>query len=161
MLVLGVDPGVSGAAAVIDEDYRVVQWYRFAKLAMGGAGFAKNRMDGRWFAQWLLDVGPVDHAVVEFPAFVGTNNAASQVVMFAALGCAEGVIDAAGIGQERVPARRWKKAIGLIGQPKRESKVRMLELHPEMEGARVNQGIAEAILIARYGLKYLINGAQT
>jgi hypothetical protein len=36
----------------------------------------------------------------------------------------------------------------------------MLEMHEEMAGEKVNQGIAEAILIARYGLKYRINGAQ-
>jgi len=145
-MILGIDPGMSGGAALISQDRKFVQVIAFAKLpAVEVDDWLKAFKTGIRFG-YLEGVGsrPTDGVV---PAFkFGCN-----------YGIWQGFLISNRIPFERVYPLKWQTTMSCrTGGNKNISKARAQELFPNI---KVTHAIADALLIAEYGRR--LNIQQT
>lgn len=145
-MILGVDPGISGGLALIRRTGELV----FAE-PMPVLRNAVPTVDVRELYR-LMQGHLVDFAYVERAQAMprqGVSSAFNYGVIFGSILTA---IADLGIGYELVSPAAWKRAAGLNAD-KRESVDRVRQLYPTFPVKRSEDGIAEAILIARHGLR--------
>lgn len=152
-VVLGIDPGLSGALAALDTEGRVVQVLDMPTLETGNGRRTVNALALRELLQALP---PIRASWIESVAAMPTD---SRVAAFA-FGRSVGTIETAcilfGASIQRVTPQAWKRAAGLpAGAPKAASVEAALRLlpgcAPYLTRAK-DHGRADALLIARYGL---------
>lgn len=146
-MILGIDPGQSGGLALIDR-YGVVQ---FAE-AMPVARNAVATVDVREMARLLTD-RHVEFAYVERAQAMPKQGVSSSFNYGVIFGSTLTALAWLGIGYELVQSAKWKRDLGLTSD-KRQSLDRVRQIYPALTLKRKDDGIAEAILIARWGLKY-------
>lgn len=161
MRVAGVDPGVSGAIAVLDTETASLSVHDFPKLAVSVNG--KNRsiidFDATWALVFALAANGIDLCVLEAPGRRGSQNAAAGVTFGEAAGAIQMAVVAAGIPRRLAQPNEWKKAVGLPVRGERkerkdESRLAAKRLFPAHQSyfARVlDADRAEAALLAHYG----------
>lgn len=168
MIVIGVDPGLTGALAFV-RPAGLVAIEDIPTQALDGKGLVKRRIDGLALAQLVRKHCPVGSAVLVCCEQVGTmggqNNAVqTQGSLMRSLGAIEAVFDVLRWPCLMVQPRVWQGHHGLAGKKagKREhgalpaASVKALELYPAAarQLARVkDHNRAEALLIAAYGLE--------
>lgn len=153
MRILGVDPGGTGALALLSSDLVVVDMPVF-RVTRGKGQKAEIDVHG------LLDIlGRWRPEVCWFELVGGvTGQSASAAFNFGRLvGLCEGLVRTSGARFETVPPAKWKRAMGLRGG-KDDSRALATRLWPSNAGdfRRVkDDGRAEAALIAEYGRRQL------
>ena len=148
-LILGVDPGKTGALALLDADYPG------RLLVVEDMPAATGAPLGRLVADLLADVRPdeVVAAWVEDVHAMPKQGVRSVWTFAEGHGAVLGALGAMAIPVHLVAPSAWKKAAGL-GRDKGASRQRAMELWPSMATsfARVkDDGRAEAALIALHG----------
>ena len=146
-LIMGVDPGKTGAVAFLDEAGNLVHVEDMAQLT--GAAL------GTWLVDLLDDLAPdrVVEAWVEDVHSMPKQGVRSVWTFAEGHGVILGALGAARIRTELVTPARWKKAAGL-NKDKTASRLRASTRWPDQARmfARVkDDGRAEAALIALYG----------
>lgn len=156
MIVVGIDPGISGALALVDHHgLRHVADMPVMPRSAGGA-FVKNQVApaalAALLAEWLSDHDKNEvHVLVESVSAMPKQGVASTFSLALTAGLIEGVLAARGYSHELVRPQVWKKAMGLTAS-KDQARARASRLYPEADIHRVkDHNRAEAILIARYG----------
>lgn len=155
-MIIGIDPGCTGALAILNDDGELVDTLLMPTIKVG----TKNRVNGAAVAAWLQG-HRIDHALEPWNAFleqVGAMPGQGVSSMFTfghAAGLVEGVVTGAGIPLTLVTPQAWKKKAGLIGQDKDAARSRAIQLYPgcrllDLKGK--GQALADAILIARHGI---------
>jgi crossover junction endodeoxyribonuclease RuvC len=153
VIVLGIDPGMTGAIAVID---------RGQLVALMSMPVADGRVDGTAVADLLLDYMP-DHVCIEDVHAMPRNGSISGFKLGYNLGVVIGAVHAARIPLTRVSPQRWKKTYSLIGKDKSASRSLAMELYPSHAGdfrLKRDDGKADAVLIARWAAGTLIQQAN-
>lgn len=153
-MIVGIDPGLSGALAFFSPDGLVIHDMPTHALTRGGK--AKREIDLIGLAQ-LIDSAkpPISHAYVEA---VGARPGQGSVSMFAfgkAYGIVLGVLAANFVPHTLVPPQRWKKALG-VPADKDGARARASQLLPQHAAlwSRVkDDGRAESALIAYWGAR--------
>ena len=171
MLTLGIDPGLSGACAILHDDSMVPEVfdlptlevirnkkrrreYQIASLVSSLTLHIGNRMS---------ETGEV-HAYVErsqampFMLHGRTQGVTSSFSMGRGLGILEGVLSALNIPYTLVAPATWKRAMlgGKVKQAKEASRLRAQQLFPGADlSKKRDHGKAEALLIAQYGRTHL------
>jgi crossover junction endodeoxyribonuclease RuvC len=154
MRFIGIDPGVNGAVAALDEDRAEVLDIPTFWVTKG----TKRRQ--------VYDL-PVFFALLEY---VGHRGASTYIVedvhampgqgvtsMFSmgyGVGAIHGMLTALGRPFELVTPQRWKKELlaGVATKDKKAAYVKASRLYPGVDlGSRNDHGRAEALLIAEYG----------
>lgn len=158
-LVLGVDPGVAGAIAVLDaETGELVQVVDMPVLNDGPAGRKSVN------APLLADLVFKTHATAAFVEFVGARPGEGAVGAFAfgrSRGVVEGVLGAAGVPVTFLAPAAWKRAAqippGKDGAKDlaRSEAIRRWPAQAGLFARRKDDGRAEACLIAVAGLSKL------
>jgi crossover junction endodeoxyribonuclease RuvC len=152
--VIGIDCGLSGAIAVL-EDTKLVSVHDMPTLVIETNKKAKRQVSAPMLASTIADIKP-DHAYVEKPA---SRPGQSVVAMFGfgrSLGVVEGVLAALNIPVTYVAPATWTKQMGKPAG-KDASRHRAMELFPEHQDRfkRVkDDGRAEAALIATWGIRH-------
>lgn len=144
-VVLGIDPGLTGAWAVLDTTG--------ALLDVGDLPILDRGVDPVALALMLAGRTYIG-AMLEWPTPMPGNGAKTAHSMGLTLGRIETVLLLAGIGVERVPPATWKRALRL-SKDKTASRAMATRLWPKHAHlfARVrDDGRAEAALLARYFL---------
>lgn len=160
-LIVGIDPGITGAIAAVGPSGSL-QWVMDMPVRDGGVK-ARNvsYVDGIGLARilrpYLADISEV--WIEEVNAMRPTRPDGSRVApgaqsMFAlgnAHGCIRGVVEALGLSQQRVHPRTWKAHYRLKAE-KEAARSLARQLYPGAEclERKKDHGRAEAILIARY-----------
>ena len=152
-MILGVDPGKTGAIAALTVDGRL-------------AGVDDMPVTGSIVSAALLDelvhnrVDPLADrpgtAVIELVHAMPGQGVTSMFSFGRSLGVVEGVLAAQEWSIEWVTPARWKKTLGLSAD-KDESRRRAIELWPEHAGLfarKKDNGRAEAALIAWWWLRH-------
>ena len=148
MLVMGVDPGLTGALALLDADGQVelvadLPVIRDRSLAW---------IDGAALQSTLLDAirGRPCRAVVERVSAMPRQGVASSFAFGVGVGSILGVLQTLHLPLELVTAAQWKRALGLSSD-KRASldKGRLLFPAADLRLAK-HHGRAEALLLAYY-----------
>jgi len=158
MKVIGIDPGVTGALAVVgDEHYPggANVW----DLPVASIGTTKQ-IDPRELTEVLALIGPVDLVVIEDNRANGVNGSKANFSMGLSLGIIHGVVAALDRPVLRVKPAQWQTFHGLTG-PTLDSKsrkdmhrMRAIEKWPSAREdlkRAMDHNRADALLIAEYG----------
>lgn len=159
-MILGIDPGISGAIACVVEGTGRVQWVEdMPTFSVVVAGARRNRVDALGLASILRrDLFGISLAVVENVHALPQEGVTSAFGFGRSLGIIEGVLATLGIGIEFVQPERWKKHYGLLRSEKDASRLRALQDAPHLADAlrlKKHHGRADSILIARYGAQVI------
>jgi crossover junction endodeoxyribonuclease RuvC len=164
MITMGVDPGLSGAVAVIRDGVELIALIDMPVVQSGGGGSKVQKMvDGHSlykslaelpiYAEYVDGLGPFDaivYALVERTTAMPGQGVSSMYSMGHSRGVAEGVLGALKVETFLVPAAVWKRHMGYTAdkEPIRAEMRRVFpgaELHLKKHADR-----AEALAMALY-----------
>jgi crossover junction endodeoxyribonuclease RuvC len=152
VIILGIDPGLSGGIAVLDSYYRAT--IDAIDIPTHGEG-AKRRVDAAAVMRFIRIWEP-DIAFIERAGSMPGQGVASSFNYGRAAGALEAAVACAGIPITMVEASVWKRALGLPGGKanKEMARQRAIQLFPSASCfvRMKDHGRAEAALIAYYGL---------
>lgn len=161
MIIIGIDPGLTGACAVLDKT-GVKAIFDLPTMPVPGAGpdsLVKRKIDGYALCQLLLKHCPAGEAkpqvfIERVIAMGGKNNSVqTQASLLRSLGAIETVVECLKWKIQHVPPQTWKKLFKL-GAEKTKALEMARKLHPEAAGnltrAR-DHNRAEAVLLAHWG----------
>lgn len=168
--VIGIDPGLTGALAMIGPD-GLEAVADIPTCVKGTIAKVRNEVNGAGLSQLLREWvnGHADEVliVIERVSSMPGQGVATMMSLGDTVGCIRGVVQARGYPLCWTEPQTWKKALRLTA-PKCENKnerqrmakelvrARAVQLYPQAELARKkDHNRAEAILIARYGWEYL------
>ncbi|EJO9548328.1 crossover junction endodeoxyribonuclease RuvC [Cronobacter sakazakii] len=150
-VIIGIDPGCSGALVAVTETGEYVAHLNMPTIKIG----SKERVNGAQLAAWLRDY-QIGHAYLEQVGAMPGQGTASMFTFGHAAGVIEGILQGLNIPYTLVTPQAWKKSAGLIGSDKDAARSRAIQLYPALRALDVKangQAIADALLIARHGLK--------
>jgi crossover junction endodeoxyribonuclease RuvC len=157
-LVIGIDPGASGAIAVLyggefDDAYDMPTLPRKAGGEMVNAPALALLMRGI-----MLTAQPGDRitVVIEQVSAMRGQGVSSMFRFGQADGMVRGVVGALGLSLVEVTPVVWKRQFGLLGQPKDQARTAATQFYPEaapLLARKKDCGRADALLIARYAYR--------
>jgi crossover junction endodeoxyribonuclease RuvC len=156
MNVIGIDPGIEGAAAVLDGHRadgtsEIVALYDPPTIGEG----AHRRIDAANLADLLRAHTPYALAVVEQAASRPGQGVSSTFKFGQSYGTILGVVGALAIPVRHVTPAKWKKALGLSGDGE-ASRARAIETWPvsaDLFARKRDHNRAEAALIGLMAIK--------
>ena len=161
MLCVGIDPGLDGAVAVIDdrragrEDGRVRTW-DIPTLTVASAGGHRREYQLPAMVDILRSFVPClgrdVRAALELVHSSPQQGVRSAFSMGVGVGVWEGLLAALGIPYERVPPQRWKRVmLDGMGHDKDAARLRVGQLFPDVDvRLKKHHGRADAVLIAEW-----------
>jgi hypothetical protein len=143
----GIDPGISGAIALIDSDGLLI--YAEDLPVVDG------RLSSSLLDQWFEDLAPItpDWVYIEQVHSMPKMGVRSMFTFGHTLGVIEGVVGARRLRSQLVTPTQWKRHMGVTSD-KDTSRARALELWPDQADRfrrKKDADRAEAALIAEYG----------
>ena len=149
MLIIGIDPGCSGALVALLDGCTYVAGLRMPVVKIGKS----TRVNGAAVAAFLRAYPP-RHVYLESVHAMPGNGATSMFSFGHSAGVAEGVLSAIGAPYSLVTPQAWKRSAGLIGTDKDAARSRAVQLWPDcraLDAKEAGQAFADAALIARFG----------
>jgi crossover junction endodeoxyribonuclease RuvC len=153
--IIGVDPGASGAIAILEDNGKLVHVFDMPSVEIITGGKAKRRVSPEMLAAELrlyADQGAV--AYVEQVGAMPGQGVSSMFAFGQAFGIVLGVMAGLAIPTQTVTPGKWKKDLKLNGG-KDASRAKAAQVWPAQAGEfkRVkDDGKAEAGLIALWGV---------
>ena len=147
---LGVDPGLSGALAIIEMINGLPMLVDVIDMPATGTG-AKARVDILAVATWIKEHAPVDR-LRRARASVAGQGASSGFSYGRAVGAIEAVVALCSVPLILVEASAWKRRLHLPGKDKEAARQQALQLFPPQHALlarKKDHGRAEAALIGR------------
>ena len=154
MIYIGIDPGLTGAIAVLWAENQVADM----PTTVAGKGVVKREVNGVLLADMLRPFcgtpGSV-RVVLERTSAMPGQGVVSMFSMGVSRGVILGVLGALGVPFIDVAPQTWKAHFRLLGADKDASRTLALRRFPELAGYLARKGDhnrAEALLLAVYGL---------
>lgn len=163
MIYIGIDPGLSGAVAIINEEIigNLTEVFDTPTMEVESSGKTKNKYDTAAMARLLKPYSFNSYpdgkvlVVLESVHSMPKQGVASSFTFGEGLGMWKGIIAAFGLPLELPSPQRWKKEIMADqGKDKSASRYKAIQLFPQLASrlSRVkDDGRAEALLMAEYG----------
>ena len=148
MIIMAVDPGASGAIAVLRDGVPEVIDMPVGEIKVGKT--MRKRISPELLGHELRNLLPVDVAYIEEVAAMPKQGVSSTFSFGQSHGLVLGAVTALGIRVVRIRPQLWQKIISARGDPR----IRAMELFPEMTPQlkrKKDEGRADAILIAAAG----------
>lgn len=155
--IIGVDPGASGAVAILELDGQLVQVFDMPVVEVIAGGKAKRRVSPEMLASELrLYNVHTTTAVVEQVGAMPGQGVTSMFAFGQSFGMVLGVLAGLAIPTTTVSPATWKKALKLnAGKDGARAKAAQLWPGHASEFKRVkDDGRAEAALIAQWKLRH-------
>ena len=154
--IIGIDPGITGALAVMENDCMIeVEDMPIVALAHGKK--TKRQVSPQLLTDLLENLthgrGEV-LAIIEAVHSMPDQGVASSFNFGKGCGRIEGVLAGMRIPYTFVTPQAWKKRAGLIGKDKDVARTLAIELLPDMSSYLARKkdiGRADAMLIAKFG----------
>lgn len=153
-MILGIDPGASGALAWIDDRGMLLAVEDMPAMEIKVGTKLRKRVSAPMLAALIRETMPAAAFVERVGAMPGQGTASMFAFGFSC-GLIDGVLSGLNIPVTFVTPALWKKRLGLSAD-KGNARMRAAQLFPEMAAkfSRVkDDGRAEAALIAAYGAK--------
>ena len=153
MKIAAIDPGLSGAAVILEQIDGAVTLISIIDLPVMGEN-AKRRLDAFTFARWLYDHAPT-HVYIEAGRAMPRQGVSSMFRYGRVCGAVEGVVAACRTPVTMIEPTVWKRHLKL-NSSKEDCRARAIQLLPDAAGElqRVkDHHKAEAILLGFYGLE--------
>jgi crossover junction endodeoxyribonuclease RuvC len=150
-VIVGVDPGLTGALALVTRDGELVDVVDMPVMR----GCVYGALICEALNGWTRSCGDLSHAVVEQQQAMPKQGVSSSFRTGMNYGVILGAFGAMRLPVEHVTAAKWKRDLGL-GASKDASRARAVELWPEHADRfkRVkDDGRAEAALIGLWGVR--------
>ena len=152
-IILGFDPGQTGAVAAFDGERIEAVIDMTTMTRLHGKG---NQVDPYTLATALIDLcaGREATAVLEAVSAMPGQGVTSTFHFGESVGVVLGVLGALQIPVRMVTPAKWKKAAGLLGRDKDAARTLAIQLHPEVAdqlARKKDTGRADAVGIARFG----------
>ncbi len=157
MIILGIDPGLSGALALLSADG--IDVFDIPTLKAKARGREINKAE---VARWIKDAGHIDYCVIESVHAMPGQGVSSMFKFGYVAGFLAGVISAHFIPITMVSPRQWKREM-MVSAEKDAARARASELLPSHCDLFVrvkDHGRAEAALIALWARQYLAATSQ-
>ena len=159
MNYIGIDPGFTGAIAVLDDKAQIIELYDIPTISVGKA---KKELDGPEIAKILANAELYSkcHVFIEKCQSMPGQGIASTGRYMAGYGRLIGICEGLSLPYTLVRSPVWKKEMMPdMPKDKGQSIVRVKQLYPDIDLPRKkDHGLADACLIARYGWKTLGGG---
>lgn len=148
-IILGVDPGLSGALVFLDPVADTIAAYDMPTTT--------DTVDAAEVARLIRLYSP-SFAVIERVHSMPKQGVASTFSFGQSFGIVRGVVAALNIPIHLITPTVWKRRFGLLSVEKDASRTRAIELWPASDAFRrkKDHGRADAALLARYGYEVLI-----
>lgn len=155
MIVLGIDPGLSGGLAMV-AGFPHNQPKLLGVIDVPTTGEkAKRRIDVGQVVTFIRQHKP-NRAVIERAQAMPDQGASSGFIYGRAVGALEACVEGMLIPLTVIESSAWKKAHALIKRGKEDSRQRAIRLFPDEAplffARKLDHNRAEAALIAYYGL---------
>lgn len=153
VLVLGIDPGQTGAVAVYDGERIEAVFDMPTMPRLHGKG---NQVDPYALTTVLIDLraGRRASAIIEAVSAMPGQGVSSTFHFGESLGVVLGVLGALQVPVRMVTPARWKRAAGILGRDKDAARTLAIQHHPEVADQLTRKkdiGRADAVCIARFG----------
>jgi crossover junction endodeoxyribonuclease RuvC len=150
-LFIGIDPGITGAMVLLDEDNQLSDMLDMPTMPVKGK---RQQVNAAKLAQvlrgWITDSFAT--AYLEQVAAMPKQGVSSMFSFGVSYGIVQGVLATLGIPVVLVTPQQWKRRAGLTGKDKDMARTLAQRLYPLAELDRKKHiGRADAILIAKYG----------
>ncbi|HXG77518.1 MAG TPA: hypothetical protein VNJ53_13210 [Gaiellaceae bacterium] len=166
MLVIGIDPGLDGALAVLEGSGECLELRRTPTLRVHGRA-ARREYDLPAMAEMLrawAAAAPQVCAAVERVHAMPRQGVRSMFRLGYGLGIWEALLAAYRIPYDLVAPQRWQRVMLADGpRGKGARRLRALKLFPaywDLLRRRGNDGLADALLIAEYGRRAFVAAAR-
>lgn len=150
MIRIGIDPGISGALAALDENFNAVGWILMPSMRLDKA----SRVNAAGVAYWLNYWEATQcHVFLEKVGAMPGQGTASMFSFGHSAGVVEGVVAGLFFPITMVTPQTWKKRAGVAGKDKDAARARAIQLWPhipELHKKGDGQALADALLIARF-----------
>jgi hypothetical protein len=168
-IVIGCDPGISGAIAFLDHNGCRVVFDIPVRLKTEVAK-TKNEVDPIALRKLLRENVPLDQGAIcvmeSQHAFMGSGaqrmgSMASQASLAATKAVIATVIELSGLDTVFVTPQVWQREFGIKRTDKSDTKEQSLKIARELFGVagltrKKDNGRSDALLIARYGMNHLV-----
>lgn len=155
MMTLGIDPGLSGAIAILERD-RLIQVFDMPTVRIEVNGKAKRRISPEMLVSELgMYRDSLRFACVEKVNAMPGQGVSSMFAFGEAFGIIKGVMAGLGVPCFLAPPAQWRRGVGLK-QGKDASRALAAQIWPAQAGefSRVkDDGRAEAALIGLWGYR--------
>ena len=153
MVILGCDPGQTGAIAAYDGTIITGLIDMPTMTRLYGSG---RQVDPYTLATEILDLcaGRDAVAIIEAVSAMPGQGVSSMFRFGESVGVVLGVLGALQMPVRRATPQRWKKSAGIAGRDKDAARSLAIQLHPEVADMLTRKkdcGRADSILIARFG----------
>jgi crossover junction endodeoxyribonuclease RuvC len=158
MIILGIDPGLSGAVATLDT---IGCWVTVADIPVfevRRGGKKRHDIDGRGLCRLIAAAKP-GHAYVEQAQAMPKQSAYATGIFFQVYGEVRGILTGLGVPFTIVHPKTWKLALHVPAE-KDGARARASQLLPQAAHCwplKKHDGRSEAALIAWYGALQLAN----
>lgn len=150
-MILGIDPGLTGALALIDGETCLRVWDMPVTAKTHGKGNEVNAYLLADIVREAIEIAGGDlTAKVEQVAAMPGQGVSSMFSFGYSAGIASGVLGAMCVGKGMVAPAKWKRAYGLTGRDKDSARTLAISLYPEVAPLLCRKkdiGRADAILI--------------
>ena len=149
---IGIDPGLSGAVAVLAADGTLVALCDTPVLTLSTSRGSRQEYDVPGLVALLAPyAGPSAHVILEEAQSMPGQGVRSMFTVGMGFGLWLGILAAVGLPYTRVRPQVWKRTLGL-GKDKEQARLRAQQLYPGADLRRKkDHGRAEALLLAHYG----------
>ena len=153
MIIIGIDPGVSGAISILEEK-KVIEIFDMPTMIDGKKN--KRQVNGSQVANIIkenLHNNKETIVVVEQVNAMPGQGVTSMFNFGQSFGVIKGVCAALSLPIYFVRPTKWKKHFNLIKTNKDASRTKVIEVYPEISSKlsrKKDSNKADAILIARY-----------
>lgn len=151
---IGIDPGISGAIALLGKEHEFISFCDMPVFADGKHLQVNAAELGKIIANWL-ELYPSQYPVTAYLEKVSAMPGQGVTSMFGfgtSYGIVLGVLGALQVPTVLVTPHVWKKKAGLIGQEKDAARTLAQRLYPKAPlSLKKHIGRADAMMIARFG----------
>lgn len=156
MLVIGIDPGASGALVSIEDGTPK----EYLHMPMTLFSNSTKVIHTSIVASWLRSHKP-DFVVIE-SVFARPNQGVTSMFSFGrSYGTLEGIVHTLGYPLIHVTPQRWKKHYSFIGLPKDAPRLKALNTWTHLKDLKLKgkgQALADAIYIGKFGIHIYTQG---
>lgn len=152
MIVVGIDPGLSGAVAVWDLSQKLLAVHDMPTVSIKSGKSTKNQLSEAMLASIIRQVKP-EHAYLEFVSAMPGQGVSSMFNFGMGYGAIKGILAALEVPFTTVTPVKWQRDLA-VAKGKEGNRLRAAQLFPEFAHlfTRVkDDGRADAALIAHWG----------